>query len=249
MKICPTCSRKYEDETLKFCLEDGSRLEGPDPQATWHLPQESPSEARRPVPPTAPSPPATITARPEHFQALRPPTPGSQSYAEERAVRNPLPWILGIVLVLGASGVLIAWILTRGSSERVARIDPSPTPRIGTTLTPEATPDSSVMPTPKATPTLKDEKQPKPTPTPTTEIKKPQFSIMNNTSLDGSRITYYPRPSFAQCQADCAANGNCRGFAWIRPGAYNPGDSAMCYLLSAVTGKTSHPCCIAGVKN
>src|SRR4051812_43173891 len=104
MKICPTCSRKYEDETLKFCLEDGSRLEGNDPQATWHLPQEqAASEARRPVPPTTPSPPATITARPEHFQALRPQTSGTQGYAEEPARRSPLPWILGIVAVLGAS--------------------------------------------------------------------------------------------------------------------------------------------------
>src|SRR3954471_7559881 len=103
MKICPTCSRKYQDETIKFCLEDGARLEGGDPQATWHLPQEPTAETRRPVPPTTASPQATITARPEHFQAVRPQSPAPPEYApvyaEEPPRRNPLPWVLGIVFV------------------------------------------------------------------------------------------------------------------------------------------------------
>jgi len=252
MKICPTCSRKYEDDTLVFCLDDGARLvPGRDPQATWHLP-ETANEPRRsgPVQPTTPSPPATITARPEHFQGLAQPPATPPSYHDEPARNNVLPWILGIVVVLGISGVLIAWLLTRGSGERVAIIYPSPTPAVEVMRSPDTyrTPEK-VTPTPSASPTAKDERRPKPTEEPTAPPKKPQFSVLNNTSLDGSRITYYPRPSFAQCQSDCAANGNCRGFAWIRPGAYNPGDSAMCYLLSAVTGKSSHTCCIAGIKN
>jgi hypothetical protein len=74
--------------------------------------------------------------------------------------------------------------------------------------------------------------------------------LMNNISYGGgSRITYYARPSVGQCQADCAANASCRAFTWIRPGAYNPGDSAMCYIMASVSGPVSHPCCISGVKN
>jgi hypothetical protein len=74
--------------------------------------------------------------------------------------------------------------------------------------------------------------------------------MLNNTSYSGgSRITYYARASVGGCQADCAANASCRAFTWIRPGAYNPGDSAMCYLMYSVTGPVSHPCCISGVKN
>jgi hypothetical protein len=252
MKICPTCSRKYEDETLAFCLEDGSRLEGADPQATLHLPSQPSSETRRAVPPTTPSPPATITARPEHFQALRPESSGAQRDVEEPRRSNPLPWILGIVVVLGIFGVLIAWIVTSRSMEQVARTYPSPTPTIEVTRTPDAfrTPETKVTPTPVATPTTKDEKRPKPTEEPTAPPKKPAFSMLNNTSYNGgSRITYYPRASVGQCQADCAANGSCRAFTWIRPGAYNPGDSAMCYLMYSVTGPVSHPCCISGVKN
>ena len=250
MKICPTCSRKYEDETLKFCLEDGSRLEGPDPQATWHLPQPSPPETRRPVPPTTPSPPATITARPEDFQALRPESAGQPVYLDERPRRSSLPWILGIVLVLGVSGVLIAWIVTGRTAEQVVR-NPPPTPTVDVMRTPDTyrTPDVKVTPTPIASPTANEEKRPKPTQEPTAP-KKPAFSMLNNTSYSGgSRITYYPRASVGQCQADCAANASCRAFTWIRPGAYNPGDSAMCYLMYSVSGPVSHPCCVSGVKN
>jgi hypothetical protein len=60
-----------------------------------------------------------------------------------------------------------------------------------------------------------------------------------NTALDGTRLTYYPRPTFSQCQTDCANNANCKGFTWIQAGTYNANDAAMCYLLSAVTGRYS----------
>src|SRR4051812_16685401 len=254
MKICPTCSRKYEDDSLGFCLDDGARLaQGRDPEATWHLP-ETVNEPRRsdPVPPTTASPPATITARPEHFQALPPAAATAPIYHDEPKRNNALPWILGIVVVLGISGVLIAWLLTRGSGERVAVIYPSPTPTVEVMRTPDTfTTPEKVTPTPVASPTAKDERRPKPTVEPTTPPpKKAAFSILNNTSYNGgSRITYYPRASFGQCQADCAANASCRALTWIRPGAYNPGDSAMCYLMYSVSGPVSHSCCISGVKN
>jgi len=254
MKICPTCSRNYEDDTLVFCLDDGARLaQGRDPQATWRLPEPPANEPRRSVPPTSPSPPATITARPEHFQGLAQPQPSAPppAYHDEPKRNNVLPWILGIAVVLGISGVLIAWLLTRGSGERVAIIYPSPTPTVEVMSTPDTyrTPEK-VTPTPVASPTAKDERRPKPTEEPTGPPKKPAFSMLNNTSYSGgSRITYYPRASVGQCQADCAANASCRAFTWIRPGAYNPGDSAMCYLMYSVSGPVSHPCCISGVKN
>lgn len=43
MKICPKCNRKYEDNSLRFCLEDGSALAAPvtrrgDPPPTEILP-------------------------------------------------------------------------------------------------------------------------------------------------------------------------------------------------------------------
>jgi hypothetical protein len=88
-----------------------------------------------------------------------------------------------------------------------------------------------------------------PVPTPTTERPKPAFAFLNNTSFDGSRITYYQKTSFAGCQADCARNPNCAGLTWIRPGAYNPSDPGMCYLMSAVTRRIPGPCCMSAVRN
>lgn len=67
-------------------------------------------------------------------------------------------------------------------------------------------------------------------------------------ALDGTRLTYYPRDSVELCLADCANNPNCKGFAFIKAGTYNPGDSAMCYLLSAVTRKIPAKGHISGIK-
>ena len=57
-------------------------------------------------------------------------------------------------------------------------------------------------------------------------------------SLTGTNLKYYPRPTVAQCQADCAAIPQCQASTWIQAGTYNRSDPAMCYLLSAVTGKS-----------
>jgi hypothetical protein len=69
-----------------------------------------------------------------------------------------------------------------------------------------------------------------------------------NTYLNGTNLTYYPRPSVGQCEADCAKNANCKGFTWIQAGTYNANDGAMCYLVSAVTGRVSARGHISAVK-
>jgi hypothetical protein len=259
MKTCPSCNRRYEDETMMFCLQDGSRLipDQKDDQATWHLPQAPVTEPTRAatVPPTTASPQPTITVRPEQFQAKPRQTAASQTYTEERSRPSALPWILAIIFVLGASGVLIAWIVTRGrgTESRVSSV-PTPTPRtdIASLVASPEVKDSPQPPESRSTTNqaLKTDKPQKPTPAPTLERAKPAFNLLNNISYSGgSRITYYPRASVGGCQADCAANASCRAFTWIRPGAYNPGDAAMCYIMASVSGPVSHPCCISGVKN
>ena len=219
MKICPTCGKAYEDESLKFCLEDGASLRevrDNDPNATWNL-------ARPDIPPTVAARPtakvqATLTARPEQFQ---PPRSGPATDDRESRRSSSWPWIFAMVVVIAIAGVLTAWLLSRGGSDQIG-------------MTNSATPEPSISRTPTATP----------------EKPKGPFEVFDNTSLNGSRITYYPRPTFELCQSDCAANSSCKGFTWIRPGAYNPGDSAMCYLMSAVTDKISNTnCCISAEKN
>jgi hypothetical protein len=256
MKTCPACGKDYADDSMVFCLDDGTRLLAQtalsDPNATLNLPQP-PAIAPGPTvaSPRSTSPPrSTITARPEQFQMGTPYR--RDAGGEERSKRSALPWILAIVLVIGVSGILIAWIVTRGRSDEISSKNPAPSPGILASPSPTMTKVDVEITTPSPTPTpdrsIKDEK-PRPTPMPTPTKPKPMFAVMNNTSFNGSRITYYPRPSFGLCQADCAGNANCKGFTWIRPGAYNPGDSAMCYLMSAVTARVPHACCISAVRN
>lgn len=247
MKTCPSCRKTYADESLVFCLDDGARLEREgaafDSNATWNLPTPGPTVASpRPSPPTAQS---TITSRPEQFQMAPPPVSPDGTRSESR--RGAWPWVFAIVLVLGVSGILMVWLLTRGRADEVGSKYPLPTPAPSASAAPSPVPTPGVdeTPTPNATPGA----TPKPTAMPTRERPKPMFTVLNNISFNGSRITYYPRPSFGLCQADCSSNANCKGFTWIRPGAYNPGDSAMCYLMSAVTARIPHSCCISAVRN
>src|SRR5258706_15703803 len=59
MKRCPKCNRKYEDDTLKFCLEDGSALErltrDSQPPATEILPSRLQATLKSNAGPTIPS--------------------------------------------------------------------------------------------------------------------------------------------------------------------------------------------------
>jgi hypothetical protein len=224
MKICPTCRKTYKDPSLVFCLDDGASLReirDSDPDATLHLAQPPGPTVRAPDPSPRPTVPsqATITARPDQYQVAT--VPRASDSERESKSKSALPWIFGIVVVLAVAGVLVAWLVSRSGDNGLTKNE-SPTPQ----------PSASARPTltPKVEPT-------------------PMFAVLNNTSFNGSRITYYPRPSFELCQADCAANTNCQGFTWIRPGAYNPGDSAMCYLMSEVTDRISGACCISAVRN
>lgn len=234
MKTCPACGLRYEDDTLVFCLQDGSRLSSTpdvDANATLLIPPAAPTQPG----PTAFSPPATpaqstITGRPEQFHF-----PGRQTAAEsadERPRRSPLPWILAIVFVMGVFGVVIALIVTLGNRDNLtSNVSPTPRPTAPVvSWTPEVTPE--VRETPDSTPN-----------------STPMFSVIDNMTLEGSRITYYPRPSFGECQADCVGNPSCRAFTWIRPGAYNAADPGMCYLMASVTGRSPHTCCISAIRN
>lgn len=67
-------------------------------------------------------------------------------------------------------------------------------------------------------------------------------------SLTGTNLTFYRGTTPEQCQADCGANPQCKGFTLIKAGAYSPNDPPMCYLASAVTGSSNSSCCISGIK-
>lgn len=227
MKACPICKRTYADETLAFCLVDGSILSAPyDPHETLRIraprstdpapteisnPMPGPSDLRVPSLSTiqAPQPPPLYSAKPA---------------ASLKEKHSDKPWVaifIGMCLVLiFAAGVVLSLIWFVKDSAADAR----PETRV---------PNTKVMPTA----------------TPTATIEAGGWGPRNDTaSLTGENLTYYPGTTPEQCQAECAKNNRCRGFTFIRAGAYNPKDSAMCYQLSVVKEMVSHTCCISAVK-
>src|SRR6266568_8918842 len=107
MKRCPTCKRTFEDDTLIFCLDDGTPLVAAtrlDSEETLVLPSSSDRGARIPdtQPYHQPSGRSTLASDPRQPAIPEPyPTPSPQ--------RSAWPWLLGIaaVLLLGV-GVLVA---------------------------------------------------------------------------------------------------------------------------------------------
>lgn len=261
MKICPICHKSYEDNSMVFCLDDGARLSeagmpATDPNATLHLPSPRVTEPE----PTVASPQSTMRYQPEMI-ALNPPAfAAPNAEGRDTSRRSALPWLLAIAIVLGIFGVLIALILSFGRNGANQQTGPTSTPMPAPTQSSEMRTQSDESPSPSrgqaAAPTPATKLPERPPKKQTEEAisgsttAKPMFGpVLNNISFNGTRITYYPRPSYGLCKADCAANANCKGFTWIRPGAYNQGDSAMCYLMSAVTARIPHSCCVSGVKN
>src|SRR5438477_8921621 len=107
MKRCPTCKRTFEDDTLSYCLDDGTPLVAatrPDSEETLVLPSRSDRGARIPdtQPYNQPSERSTLASDPR--QPSMPP-----QYATASPQRSVWPWLLAIaaVLLLGF-GVIVA---------------------------------------------------------------------------------------------------------------------------------------------
>lgn len=98
MKRRPTCSRVYDDDSLRFCFDDGTTLVNKLPEAIAPETAVLPSSQSDPAPTLEAAPPLIADARPV----------GSQIPAGKR--RSPLPWILGagVLLLLLGAGVVIA---------------------------------------------------------------------------------------------------------------------------------------------
>jgi hypothetical protein len=101
MKTCPTCSRTYEDDTLSFCLHDGSPLLSgpPDAQATQRIPAASltdPYAQTRPYTGQSPPPGPGAAAPPPTLQY------SAGAWAEPQKRSGSKLWLVvaGIVAVL-----------------------------------------------------------------------------------------------------------------------------------------------------
>jgi PAN domain len=75
-------------------------------------------------------------------------------------------------------------------------------------------------------------------------------ALESDITLKGTILRYFATASTpAVCQSECARDGQCRAFTYVRAGGYGNSDPPMCYLLSEVTGRTNHACCVSSVKS
>ena len=152
MKRCPNCNRTFDDDTLSFCLEDGTPLvrdttSRADSQETLVSapPSVRPAESGAASPPTQDlgqlSGKATISAS----QFYAPPAQAPNQLAPPAKQRRAWPWIVGILLIvlIAIGGIVVAAIVIPSMLNVAPNNNrPQPTP----------TADSTTTPTPKASP-------------------------------------------------------------------------------------------------
>jgi hypothetical protein len=118
MKRCPKCKRKYEDDTLKFCLEDGATLSvaarDSDPPATEIMPRGQPT-LKSSAGSTIPSYPNAGDFRP--------------APSEARA-SNPIltAGVVAIVLLLVALVGIAAYFVFKQTADNSVKTNPSSSP-------------------------------------------------------------------------------------------------------------------------
>ena len=138
MKRCPTCKRAFEDDSLAYCLEDGSPLvaeTGPDSEATLVSP--SPNLGAQPPPPT-------------QFAKYEPPAAGFGAAPRRRV----WPWVVGglllfffFVIVIVAVIAIPQIIKKSQNSNRVVINVPTPEPSETSSPKAEESPSPSEAPT------------------------------------------------------------------------------------------------------
>jgi hypothetical protein len=126
MKSCPACNRTYPDDTLAFCLVDGSVLSAPydsDKDRSGPATRGSNSTQTQILQPTAPSAPApsiepTMLAAKPQVPSLYPSAP---SLLESQQSKSKAPWIIAGVAVLlaGVLGVVLLASQFAGKSDTI----------------------------------------------------------------------------------------------------------------------------------
>jgi hypothetical protein len=129
MKRCPACGTDYADDTLRFCLEDGTPLGEADETATIVRPGERESYKTEKLP-------SNLTF-PQH-DALRVDIPTTRQTTPSTTVitgGSDFPWgkfvvailVIGLVVVVGAGLLGVAFYMGSGRNN-AAVVTPSPTP-------------------------------------------------------------------------------------------------------------------------
>jgi len=124
MKSCPTCSRTYPDDTLAFCLIDGSVLSAAyDPDATQRAPARGGSNSTQTqiLYPTTPNETAPTVQPTIRVAAPQVPSPYPPAFASVRSEerKNRAPWVIAgaAVLLAAVFGIVLLAFLWSGKSE------------------------------------------------------------------------------------------------------------------------------------
>jgi len=101
MKQCPECNRVYDDETLKFCLDDGAALVyGPaEPKTAILDSDDTPSERR-----TQLFDPAVVTSKPSRRKATASPHKYTKLHVDRKSNRTVVAAIGVLLLVVAGVG-------------------------------------------------------------------------------------------------------------------------------------------------
>jgi hypothetical protein len=155
LKRCPTCKRTYDDDTLSFCLEDGTPLTR-DPSAT------SDSEVTLVSP--SPNPPGDagtsgdllstraydqLPGRPTVSASQTPVAPPYPIYSAPPTQRKVWPWVLAIVAVLFVG--IIAIVAVAIVVPQLSHPSPNTNPPASSPL-PIASPSTESGPSPNNSP-------------------------------------------------------------------------------------------------
>ena len=148
IKQCPSCNRTYSDESISFCLADGTLLSAPYASSKDEAPPTEILPTPKAVPPTQPAKPLipTITSRPE-FRGV--------TLAETAAAPNEsrgTVWVAVVFAVLALVGVgLIVRYAMRDSSEPTSPIAQPGTIAVNSTPTPAVSPTAGTSPVSNST--------------------------------------------------------------------------------------------------
>jgi hypothetical protein len=159
MKICPQCQNTYTDESLKFCLQDGTQLNSVSstsqmPTVNWNdepqtVIRKEPNQMRINLPDQQTAPPTNYPTNPQTDFQPEPPRSKTWLFA-----------LLGLffLFVLGGLGAVGAYFyLNSGQTvvvQNTANTAPNTNP-VNTNVAVNSNSNANLTPTPTATPTPK----------------------------------------------------------------------------------------------
>ena len=215
IKRCPSCNRTYSDESIAFCLADGSLLSAPFDPSAEEAPRTEilPPPTVAPAPQTQPAKPATptITSFPQYGGPAIP-----RDNLAPRKNRGLLWAVLAIVLAVLAGGIaVVVRTALRIASHPANPITQASTPEPVNSTAPNT--DSSPQSTTESIPLSRntppaDKKETKlgadpvlfppdsrPTPTPATSTSTDYTRIFQGSEVDQkAKILTKPGPSYTE---------------------------------------------------